>query len=191
MYGSLSGMVEDRSAPWHAALTWTCKILLCTYLFPCLFIFNAPGHRLSICLPTHATFLWNLKRIHVIQISLRGVFCKHMTNAFIDRLVVWLQDTADIKYALHAEKNDLISISKHFICMQMFTSTTIFLCWLSYLFSISVSLSLHVQYFRSSVGCNRGVMLLFKTIQSYYIKVTPDLVQAKLVYITLRYYLVS
>lgn len=67
---------------------------------------------MSICLPTHATFLYNLKRIHVIQISLGDVFCKHMTNAFIDRLVVWLQDTADIKYAVHVEKNALISVSK-------------------------------------------------------------------------------
>lgn len=119
MYGSLCGMVEDRSAPWHAALARMYKILLCTYLFPCLFIFNAPRHGLSIRLPTHATFLCNLKRIHVLQISLGGVFCKHMTNAFIDRPVVWLQDTVGIKCIVHVEKNALISLSELFIWMQI------------------------------------------------------------------------
>lgn len=35
-------------------------------------------------------------------------------------------------------------------------------------------LCLHVrEYFWFSVGCNRGVMLLFKTTQSYYIKCNP------------------
>lgn len=44
-------------------------------------------------LPTHATFCITLKGISVIQIGLGRVFCKHMTNAFVDRFLVWLQDT--------------------------------------------------------------------------------------------------
>lgn len=124
-----------------------------------------------------ATFLYNLKRIHVIQISLGGVFCKHMTNAFIDRIVVWLQDTADTKYTVHVEKNILISVSKPLIWMQkclphlpVFLLTFLFKCF-HYVYLL---LSLLVQeYFWSSVGHNRGVMLLFKTMQSYYIKCNP------------------
>lgn len=93
--GSLYRIVEDRSAPWHAAWTWMYKLLFCTYLFPYLFLMLPDMYCRYVCLYM-PHFCITLKGISVIQISLRCVFFKHMTNAFIDRFLVWLQDMAKL-----------------------------------------------------------------------------------------------